>query len=432
MPRDLVSVAPNPARRPRRSTRRLGRAAASLLPGGALILVAGAALAQQPARLVPSVKAPHTIDPRADSTGPVVVDSAGNGYLAWDHSIPHSGSSDSVVFCKVPKGGTCTHPLTLPLPRHASWGSYYILQPFPVLGGTSGVVSIVAPSYVLIDTVVWTSRNHGSSFSPLQVVPRPSFSGQGAVGDVLRAPFNKVPYPDYFSVSAVNPGLGYSFTGIGAIGALDPPAAFSLQTARIPGAPNNSTLGFSGQETVEAFSTDADTPRVAYFWSPLPGVSGSPGTLEHGPIAVADGTDPRLAGGPKGLYLLSEDDGSTPAKPLQLHVRKWDATTHTFGVPSLVATVPQGVDATDEGGFGEDATTGALYVAWPGTDSAGRDVMDLWISASGGRTFSGPTELATRIGSYSGPARVAVAGGSGLVTWQDGDGLELADVTPHM
>ena len=372
----------------------------------------------------PTTTALSTIAPTAESTGPVVVDPAGSGYVTWEERVP-GGNGDSVAFCKVPSGGKCARKLRLPLPRGVTWADYAIDLPFPVLGAQAGVVYVVGPSYAHDDVVIWTSKNGGTSFSTPQVIP--GYAGQTGVGDVLRAPVG-VPYPDYFSVAASGPSLSYTFTGTGTIGGQPPQSGFVFNLGSLQGSPVGATLGFSGQETVEAFSTDANLPPLAYFWSPSPRVSGGEGSLEHGPTVVAVGTNPRLAGGPGGLFLLSEDQGAKTSSPLELHVRKWDTATHTFGAPTLVATVPNDINATNEGGFAEDAHSGKLYVAWPGPGPNGSYVMHVWTSANGGKTFYGPTTVAT-ISGYGGPARVAVTRGKGFLTWEDSSGLELVDLS---
>lgn len=371
----------------------------------------------------------------ADSTGPIVVDGSGNGYVAWASSN-HNGDGDPLYFCKLPPGGRCSHAVKLPIPAADRWDDFSVNQPFPVLGGKAGVVSVVGPSYDRSDVVVWTSHNHGKTFGEPQVIADDNYDGT-STDDVLRSPDADAPYyPDYFSVASTNPGLFYTFTGIGAIGAPDPPSGFEQDTSGVTGAVTVSTLGYGktvdpgpnqSTQTVEAFSTDADRPRLDFFWSPVPGVSGSPGALEHGPTAITIGINPRLAGGPDGLYLLSEDYVASPdndAKPLHLDVRKWDPSTHRFGKPTLVATVTNDIESSNAGGFAEDASTGVLTVARPSEASSG-EVMDIWTSANGGKSFSGPTKVATVGYGYVGPARIATVNDRGFLTWQDHDGLEL-------
>ncbi|MGO9196659.1 MAG: hypothetical protein ACLQK4_05985 [Acidimicrobiales bacterium] len=423
----------------RRTARRRRPRHLMMVPRGVPAIVGAALLA---GALVPPTGGANTrstVAGRADSTGPIVVDSAGNGYVAWASSA-HNTNGDPLWFCKIPKGGKCTHSLLLPIPKGTTWDDYEVNQPFPVLGGKAGVVSIVGPSYDLSDVVVWTSHNKGASFGEPQVIGNCMYNGTGT-GDVLRSPDADPPYyPDYFSIGSSNPGLFYTFTGIGAIGALDPPVGFPQNTGSVPGAVASVTVGYGKTvnpgdsqttQTVEAFSTDADKPRLDYFWAPLPGVSGSPDSLEHGPINVGIGINPRLAGGPDGLFLLSEDYVANPdnaSKPLHLDVRKWNPKTDTFGTPTLVAKVPNDIDASNVGGFTEDDSNGVLTVAWPTETTGGGYEMDMWTSANNGKTFSRPTSLASISFAYVGPARVASVGGHGFVTWQDSRGLELVDL----
>lgn len=416
-----------------------GRAAASALVLASASLVAAVATAPAGAA-TPRGLSPHTdkvsrITKKAGSPGPIVTDSKGNGYVAWESSA----SENPVEFCVIPKGGTCTHIQTLPLPEGADWDNYRVTQPFPVVGGKEGVLSVVAPSYDYSDVVVWTSKNMGKHFGEPQVISSSDYNGTGT-DDVLRSPDADTPYyPDYFSIASSNVGLFYTFTGIGAIGALDPPSGFSQKTGTVPGAVDNATLGYGKAidpgpsqqtQTIEAFSTNATKPRVAYFWSPLPGVSGEPGSLEHGPTVVSIGMNPRLAGGPNGLYLLSEDYVANPSKTttaLHLDVRKWDASKETFGSPTLVTKIPNDIEAGNQGGFGEDSATGALTVAWPVETKSGSYDMDVWTS-SNGKSFSSPVDLGAVGYAYNGPARVATVHGRGFLTWQSSDGLELADL----
>jgi hypothetical protein len=369
----------------------------------------------------------HHVITHADSTGPIVVDSRGTGYVAWDERGTGS-SGDPIDFCKIARGGVCRHPLAMPLPSHASWSAYDIIQPFPVLGGKRGVVLVVGPSYVQGDVVVWTSTDGGTRFGLPAVIPNPSYADTTGVDDVLRAPNNANASLNYFSIAGHNTGLGYTFTGTGTIGAHAPPSGFKFDTDGVPGAVNDATLGFDGHHAIEAFSTNAGRPRLDYFWSPQAGVSGSPGTLEHGPIAVTIGANPRLAGGRKGLFLLSEDSGSTASKPLRLHVRKWKASAHRFGAPTLVGKIRNDINSTNAGGFTE-ASSGTLIVAWPDYGPHDTYVMDIWTSKNGGKTFTGPTKVADIGFAYQGPARIAARGSRGFLTFQDSRGLDVVDLS---
>jgi hypothetical protein len=272
------------------------------------------------------------------------------------------------------------------------------------------------------------------------VISNCHYDGTGTV-DVLRTPDADAPYyPDYFVIASANPGLFYTFTGIGAIGARDPPTGFQQNTGGVPGGVNDATVGFGKTvnpgpsqqtQTIEVFSTDAAEPRLDYFWSPVPGVSGEPGSLEHGPTKVDYGINPRLAGGSDGLFLVSEDYVGSPTnvnKPLRLDVRKWNPAKEIFGAPTLVAMVPNSGIGLDEGGLAEDNSTGALTVAWPMETKSGDSVMNIWTSSNAGASFSRPTSVGSVGGEYQGPARLASVGGQGFLTWHDSGGLELVDL----
>src|ERR1700679_2351407 len=81
-----------------------------------------------------------TLDSHASTSGPIVTESSGTGYVAWDHPAPSASEPDVVLVCKIPRGGTCTAPIPLPLPAGPS---EEIVQPFVVLGRTPGVVYVV-------------------------------------------------------------------------------------------------------------------------------------------------------------------------------------------------------------------------------------------------------------------------------------------------
>jgi hypothetical protein len=368
-------------------------------------------------RLRPQTSIVHTIDAHADTTGAIVLDSTGWGYLAWDR--PNGSLADKVLFCKLPPGGTCTGSVQLKLPGTDS-SADAIVQPFPVLGGKTGVVYVVGPRYAQGDTVVWSSDDGGLVFSRLDI-PSPSYAGNTTVDDVLRAPASPSSSKDYFSVASSNVGLGYSYTGPGAVGAAHPPASFSFGASGVVGA----TLGISGSEVIEAYWNDADTPRVYAYWASSS--SDAMASQWKGPIDVGAGINARLAGGPGGLYLLTQVVDSSGAAKLDL--RKWDASTHVFGAPTVVVSDSSSAASTDPGGLTVDVASGAVYVAWPGIDTTtGDTVMRLWTSANGGASFSAPVVVADVSSGYDGAARLAMDKGHGFVTFTDSVGLHLVSV----
>jgi hypothetical protein len=85
------------------------------------------------------------------------------------------------------------------------------------------------------------------------------------------------------------------------------------------------------------------------------------------------------------------------------------------------------------GALYENQKTGELAVAWPRYTAGGKAMMQLWTSTTVGKTWSGPTDIATIAPGYaqSDNARLAVAdNGRVSLTFQDGNGLGLESVKP--
>ncbi len=384
-----------------------------------------------------------TLDSHADTTGPIVTESSGTGYVAWDHPAASPSEPNVVLFCKIPRGGTCTAPIALPLPA----GTFEeIVQPFPVLGSHSGVVYVVGPRYVRNDTLIWTSTDGGATFSSAKVGPSPGgYPDKTGVGDVLLDPSplpGAGPTEDYFGIAANNYGLGFGFTANEII------SGTTSFTFANPGAGGvaSSTLGYLTKSVTDPTTHQLINPEVeAYYNLSNPyevffyryANNGSADGVEagwEGPFKVSDGYVPRLAGGPKGLFMLSTDIAtgeSTEAQPSAIDVRKFNETTHTFEAPVMIATIPTSASTLfNSGDIYENPETGYLYVAEPVIDSEGNYVMRLWESTDAGQTFHGERNIAAIGFAYSEIPRLAVAAdGQGWLTFKDAGGLEVADLS---
>jgi hypothetical protein len=404
-----------------------------------------AALAFGLGALAPVAQAANlfTLDPHGDSFAPVVVDSAGNGYVAW----LRSGSPiDSIMFCKLPRGAkSCPAPISLPIPGgRATDGPS---QPFSIV--TSDFVYVVAPRYVDNDTLIYRSADGGKTFS-LYDVPTGSYSGKTGPDDVIPTHTDGTLYLGgptsqtgelYFSVGASNPGLGYSFSSwgltfpqdVGTPGFGSSELSFDNVGAGLVG---GSTLGVTtGGDTVSAYWLESSPPVIAYYrWSAASGLPSAPGQAGWvGPQTVSDGYLPRLSSGPAGLFMLSADGSSPSADPARLDVRRYDQTSHAFANPAVLATLTRAQTAyADGGGLDENGTTGELAAVWP-VFHGGSPVMRLYISDNAGASFAGGEEIAFVGYGYAGAdnARVAIAGdGIGFVTFRDHGGIEVADLYP--
>jgi hypothetical protein len=384
----------------------------------ALALLASLSLLALPAGA--SAKNLFSAAAHPEGVGPIVTDSAGTGYLAW---VQSGSEPNKTFFCKIPRGGTCTDEQELPLPAPATKSTENVTEPFPVLGAKAGVVYVVAPRYTLGDSLIWTSENGGATFSgPVKRL----YSNSSGVGDVLRNPLSPTgsATSDLFDIAAFNAKLGFS-----EVGDSGSPAGLTFGGGAYPNG-QGSTLGFTeAGSPVEAYWTFAAPFEVEFFY-----LEKTPSKTEANwahPTPVVKGYEPRLASGPKGLFLLSTDVASGEEQPTLLDVRRWNETSKTFGAPTLVATItPSVFSLFNGGGMYENPETGALYVAAPIAGS-GSTVMHLWESTDGGATFHGEREVAVINGSYYGPPRLAVAAdGQGWLTFTDEGGAEVADLTP--
>jgi hypothetical protein len=377
-------------------------------------------------------------------TNAIVTEANGTGYVAWDQPAANPATEPEVVqFCKIPRGGTCTSPITLPLPS----GTYEeIIQPFPVLGSHAGVVYVVGPRYIKDgQTLIWTSTDGGEKFSAAKAINSASPDKTG-VGDVLldpNTPASAGPTEDYFGMAFNNPGLGFGFT------ANEITSGTTSFTFADPGAGGvaSSTLGYVTGTIEDTFTKKQIHPEIEAYYnlsSPAPEVFfyryyAKGGNVDgeetgwEGPFKVSNGYVPRLAGGPKGLFMLSTDIApgeSTEAQPSAIDVRKFNETTHTFGEPIQIAKIPTSAGTLfNSGDIYENPETGFLYVAQPVISGAGEYVMRLWESTNGGETFTGERDIATIGFGYSEIPRLAVAAdGQGWLTFNEAGGLEVANL----
>ena len=101
-----------------------------------------------------------------------------------------------------------------------------------------------------------------------------------------------------------------------------------------------------------------------------------------------------------GLFLLSEDRAPGSARMTQVDIRKYDPAAHVFGAPRTL--VDEAVAEPVAGGaLYENQETGHLAVAWPRYTASGEPMMQLWTSTTGGKTWSGPTDIAIIASGYA-------------------------------
>lgn len=366
--------------------------------------------------LAPAAQANNrfTLDSSPETVGHVVVDAAGNGYIAWTHA--GSGTSvNHVMFCKVPAGGSCTNPISLPIPGATS-DTESVTGAFAILGPGS-TVYVVGPRYVEDDVIVWTSTNGGESFGA-GTVNKGGYPSKTGPASVLLRNGNE------FVIGAYNAGVGFGSMpapgGAGTNFSFGEPGPGGVESASLALAP--------GEIPVEAYWNISSPYQVLFYRYKGSGVLGSEADWE-GPIPVTAGYEVKLAGGPGGLYMVSQDYPLGGSEPTQIDVRKFSGTN--FGAPVTLANDPA-IDLFAGGAIAE-APNGLLAVAWPSLNSAGHPTqMRLWVSSNGGASFS-ESVIANLASDYADMdnAQMAIdAAGQGWITYIDGNGLEVADLTP--
>jgi hypothetical protein len=360
-----------------------------------------------------------------EAAGAVVTEVGGTGYFAWEVEPGLPGAADTTMFCKIPRGGTCTAPVAVALPAPGNSDTEDVTQAFPVLGTRPGVVYVVGPRYTPNDTIIWTSTNGGASFSgPVTVA---SSGGKTGVDDVLVNPNHtateKEPTADFFDVASTNPGFAFAEVS----NTIKAPQGFSFAEPG-PFAVEGS-LGFTtgSHLPVETVYNLAASNEVHFYVN-----KASPADQEKnwdGPKFAAMGEKPRLASGPAGLFMLSTDYPGGEAAPPVLDLRKFNEKTDTFEAPVAVPANPTAELASD---LYENAETGDLYVVWPAITGGGNNVLDFAESTDGGQSFHGEREVAAISGGFPSTPRLAVASdGRGWLMYDDEGGVEVANLATN-
>jgi len=351
----------------------------------------------------------QTLDPDAVSPGHVAQDAAGNAYVSWTSEGVGTGP-EPVRFCKVPPGGACA-PISLPIPGATSL-SDSASAAIPVLG-PGDTVYVVAPRYAPNDLVFWTSTNGGASFG----------------GGTLRSFYSNKTRPtdaflsgSTFLIGAYNPGLGFSTAEIAGVGG----GSFSFAD---PGSVASSSMGLAAGNPVIAYWNLEGPQYPLQFYRYKGSGSLTADSNWAGPSKITNGYEPSLAGGPAGLFLVSQDY-TGGQYPDAINVRRFEGTS--FGPPRTLAVDP--APSLFIGGAIAQSTGGSrIAVAWPGNRAGDNAyVMRLFSSADGGATYS-QSDIAHIGVTYAihDNADLAVGdSGAGWIVFTDNNGLQLADLTP--
>jgi hypothetical protein len=278
---------------------------------------------------------------------------------------------------------------------------------------------VVGPRYVAGDVVVWTSTDGGVTFGPAaQVTPSGVYKGTNPT-DVLAVGSS-------FAISSHNPGL-YSTTvpvsGTGPGSGADLTPAGGLTNI------SGSALGLAAGNPVEAFSRlNGGQPQTIDFTAYSGSGDFNSSAAWSAPAEVTGGILPSLAGGPKGLFLASQDAAGGTYRAV--NVRKY-TPGGGFGAPVTLQTDT----SYDNAGRIFQTPSGGLLVAWQGTTlpDGGKGIR-LYRSTDGA-SFAGVGDIAEGAPNNAiGPDSIRLAAaddGQGFATFIDyGNGatyLRVAD-----
>lgn len=332
-------------------------------------LAAAIALAVAPSAL--AAVFPLSSDPRAEHPA-IAVDDAGTAHVAWTLSagIP---ADDQLIYCRVPRGAkACELTHAIALPRTDFTGPRVVL-------GRSGAVILVSGRccFPALPVFAVSSADGGQTFgSPVQIAAE--FSGgaewEAAVG------------PGDFSLALSGGNSGPDGAAIWRAAPLDGSSPEpKAELAPFPQAYFTST-GFPAPTNPIAAYTDLEDVYLRQ-WS---GSGDYNSAASWAPAThVVRGTEPKLASGPKGVYLIYR--GWKP--PYQYFVRRFDGVGFPVGSQTTVSD-PGTRQSAIFRDFAEDGG-GNLHAAFRQRSERRSWGLHHRVSTDGGKSWK-PTELLAR------------------------------------
>ena len=363
-----------------------------LVAGAAAVLgVASTAHAGSPFRLAEAGDRPNAV------VGP-----SGTAHVVWN---ARAGDGDLVThYCRLPRGATaCDAEVVLPIPRRSGTTFSSLDGPYVFTSGAGRVVVATYRngSFDRPDGIgdrglfVFVSDDDGRTFGAATIVGTQSPSGDAILG----------PGDAIMAISDAETG-GTFFQSA-------PLAGFTSTIANLGAGPSqwfNGSAAADGDGTTLAAFDDLST----VFFRTYSGAADINDPASWSATAVAGpGTDTRLAGGPRGIYLMAK----TGSSKKRYVIRRFGAGA--FGRPRALSTRGDPIfnDLTQDGG-------GRLHAVWLNGARA------LVGRASDGTSFWGPArELVPSSVSMFDIELAAGADGRGIVVWRGG-GIHAARLNP--
>ncbi len=374
----------------------------------------GSKLTRIPKNFVPAKPPPPVVLQPSGNTPRVFVDAAGSAHIAF--ADPNGTAADAIRTCRLLRGGkACAAGATLSPSQPAAGNDPQTNQdydgPYPLAVGNELLVvdsrccnrvPTADGSFIENPVYLYTSEDAGATFTgPTDANPYAGIIGtQDPSGDAIVYGGN---VPSIGLISSVQTG-GTIFQGV-------PAGSFTTATANLSLRPDkqdasNGRLGLDGSRPIAAFSDFSGTITVRE-WTGSGSVNDA---SQWTTLRLAGADQPRIAGGPKGIALLTEPSTSSGA----LSVRSI--------VPGGLSASPLQVLSKTPARFptlSADPVSGMFAAAW--IDSSDESVHVR--TSSDGRVW-GPDQLVMRVpgGDLGELHAAATADGGGFVVVRDANG----------
>lgn len=343
----------------------------------------------------------------------LAVGSDGTGHLVWltDETPSRIG------YCRIPAGGSaCDSESTfLTFPGTSASSSGDQAQVFtPTANKVVVLGSCTQCTGIQNRTFRYISTDNGVSFPSAGIeVGDLRLNGQAAfinTGDVALSVSGRIFQGQDDPASTFDLTLGETSSSV-----------YDASTATVPGV----------AKAVYAVN-DLDTVRYRVFNDTAPTTAAELNILGNWSatklLSAAEGNndETHLGSGPNGVFLTYRYGQPTENR---IGLRKFDATTDTFGAPSYI----EGADAIENSGIGESNHSqdagGRLHVVWRSLFDGNR--LRYRRSDDGGASFTPAANLATRE-TFLSPVVEAGPAGTGFAAWRStGNAIRIVPIDPQ-
>jgi hypothetical protein len=343
----------------------------------------------------------------------VAVDSNGNGHFVWNEGV--NPGADVTHYCRILPGASACASSSSFVPTPGDPSSNEDFEGPRVLVSGNFVIVLTErccggfpPAQGGDGVIMYVSSDGGASFGPEQVVGDQSTTGNIG-GDAILGPDATVS-----TISDLS-SLGTFYQAL-------TPGQFEPDSANLgdsgPSQDYGGTLALIDANTpIAAFSDVGATASTAYFrrysssgdynlvgsWSPT--------------VAIGQGDDTRLAGGPSGVWLLYR---TGPPGQTAYVARRFDGSG--FGAAVQVSETGDPVFNA----FFQDPA-GRLHAIWAASQT--RD-LTYRVSSDGGATYSPPTALASGISRFFNIELAAGPNGQGWAAWDSNSDTSVVEAVP--